>query len=82
MEKKDVEKLKKIFEDKVLKGTCFNTLKELKEDKTDVFANAPRALIACNLMGKWEGMCFMYELYTKDLRKTLSFATKLFGDKK
>ena len=54
-----VTTLKKIFEKEVLEGTCFNTLKELNEDKTNVFINAPRALIACNLMGRWEGMLFM-----------------------
>jgi hypothetical protein len=46
----------KYFEDKFLRGTCFDTLKELKEDKTLVQINAPRALIAVELMGVWRGL--------------------------
>jgi len=47
----------KWFEERHLKGTCFSTLEELLKDKTTVFANAPRALIACNLKGVWKGIC-------------------------
>ena len=64
-----VKELKKHFEGEVLKNTCFNTLKELKEDRTDVFVNAPRALIACNLMGRWEGMLFLNNLISKKNKK-------------
>jgi len=53
MNKKELEKH---FEEKYLKGTCFNTLKELLEDKTSIQINAPRALIAVNLLGIWKGL--------------------------
>ncbi|KKL87964.1 hypothetical protein LCGC14_1929420 [marine sediment metagenome] len=48
--------LEKYFEEKYLKGTCFNSLKELEKDNTLVDVNAPRALIAVNLMGVWRGL--------------------------
>jgi hypothetical protein len=48
--------LQKYFEEKILEGTCFSTLQELKDDKTLVQVNAPRVLIACELKGVWRGM--------------------------
>src|SRR3989304_6497416 len=51
--------IKKYFEENVLKGTCFDTLKELKEDRTLVQINAPRALIAVELLGVWRGLYLM-----------------------
>ena len=59
MTKKELEKL---FTVTFLKGTCFDTLEELEKDSTDVRANAPRALIACELHGKWTGMRFMNKI--------------------
>jgi len=50
------EELEKYFEEKYLKGTCFNSLKELKQDKTLVEVNAYRALIALELLGVWQGL--------------------------
>lgn len=44
------------FERKYLKGTCFDTLEELKKDKTLIQVNAPRALIAVELLGVWRGL--------------------------
>jgi len=55
-EKMNEKDLKKLFEDKYLKGTCFDSLKELLKDHTNVEINAPRALIACNLEGIWRGL--------------------------
>jgi len=52
--------LKEYFEKEVLKGTCFDTLDALLNDKTTVFANAPRALIAINLKGVWKGLNLQY----------------------
>lgn len=49
------KELERYFEDTFLKGTCFASLKELREDKTLIQINAPRALIAVELMGKWSG---------------------------
>ena len=51
----DKKRLVEEFEKRFLKGTCFDSFKELKEDKTSVQVNAPRALIAVNLMGVWRG---------------------------
>jgi hypothetical protein len=50
------EELKKYFEEKYLKHTCFDTLEELLGDKTLVEINAPRALIAVELCGVWRGL--------------------------
>ena len=50
------EELRKYFEEKYLKGTCFDTLEELLKDKTLVQVNAPRCLIAINLKGVWKGL--------------------------
>ena len=50
------EELEKLFEERYLKGTCFSSLKELQEDKTLVDVNAPRALIAIELIGIWRGL--------------------------
>jgi hypothetical protein len=46
----------KYFEGKYLKHSCFDTLKELLDDKTLVQINAPRALIAMELIGVWRGL--------------------------
>lgn len=54
--------LEKLFEEKILKGTCFDTLVELQKDKTLVDINVVRAMIAVNLEGVWRGMCFMNNL--------------------
>ena len=50
------EKLTKYFEYKYLKGTCFDTLKELLNDTTSVEINVVRALIAVELCGVWRGL--------------------------
>lgn len=55
MTPKTGKELERYFEDTFLKGTCFASLKELREDKTLIQINAPRALIAVELMGKWSG---------------------------
>lgn len=52
----DKKEIKKYFEEKYLKHSCFDTLEELLEDKTLVQINAPRVLIACELMGIWKGL--------------------------
>ena len=44
------------FEKTYLKRTCFDSLAELLQDKTTVFENAPRALIAVELAGVWRGL--------------------------
>ena len=59
MKKKE---LQKHFEEKYLKGTCFDSLKELREDKSTLEGNLPRALIALELNGVWRGL---QELLTK-----------------
>lgn len=51
MEENILEMLRKEFEENELKGTCFDTLQELLNDKTPVQINAVRALIACDLYG-------------------------------
>ena len=56
------KELVEIFEEQVLKGTCFHSLKELQEDKTQAFANLPRAMIAVNLEGIWKGMNLINDL--------------------
>ena len=48
--------LKAYFETEVLKHTCFDSLKDLRKDKTLVEVNMPRAMIAVNLLGVWRGM--------------------------
>jgi hypothetical protein len=53
---KDKDKIRKYFEEKYLKLTCFDTLDELLNDKTLVQVNAPRTLIACELVGIWKGL--------------------------
>lgn len=50
------ERMKKYFEEKYLKNTCFETLNELLNDRTTVEINAPRALIAVDLIGVWKGL--------------------------
>ena len=49
-------KIKDYFEEHYLKGTCFDSLEDLLKDKTSVLVNAPRALIACELLGAWRGL--------------------------
>ena len=51
-----MNKIKDYFEKEVLKNTCFSSLKELLNDKTSTDINAPRALIACELIGIWKGL--------------------------
>lgn len=58
--------LKQYFEKEVLRNTCFDSLKELLEDKTSVHVNTPRALIAVELKGVWRGM-LLAERYFKSL---------------
>ena len=53
---KEAEDLKVFFEEKYLKGTCFDSLQELKDDKTTVDVNIVRALIAVELWGIWKGL--------------------------
>lgn len=48
--------IEKYFTEKYLKHSCFDTLEELLEDKTLVQVNAPRALIATELIGAWKGL--------------------------
>jgi hypothetical protein len=50
------DELKKYFEEKYLKHSCFDTLEELREDTTTIQINAPRALVAVELMGIWKGL--------------------------
>jgi len=52
----DNNKLKDYFEKIVLKGTCFDSLNELMEDRTLVDINAVRSLIAVELKGVWRGL--------------------------
>src|SRR3990172_9722257 len=63
--------IKEMFEKQVLKGTCFSTLEELQNDKTDVDVNAPRALIACELSGVWRGINIMAKTKDADLIKAV-----------
>lgn len=48
--------LVKLFEEKYLKGTCFNSLKELLADRTGYEVNIVRCLIAVELKGVWRGL--------------------------
>ena len=50
------EELKKYFEKEYLKGTCFDSLEDLLQDKTLVEVNVVRAMIAVNLKGAWRGL--------------------------
>ena len=50
------KELTKYFEEKYLKGTCFDTLEELLHDTTSVEINMVRALIAVELCGVWRGL--------------------------
>lgn len=50
------KELIKYFEETYLKHTCFDSFKDLIQDKTSVQINAPRALIAVELMGVWRGL--------------------------
>jgi len=47
--------LRRWFTEKFLKGTCFDSIKELMADKTNIQQNAVRALIAVELKGKLTG---------------------------
>lgn len=49
-------KLKKYFEEKYLKNTCFDSFEDLMNDKSNVFTNAPRSLVAVELTGVWRGL--------------------------
>jgi hypothetical protein len=61
MKRKDLIKL---FEDNFLKHTCFGTLGEVLKDNTPVDSNAYRALLACQLVGTWQGLVFLNEYGT------------------
>ena len=50
------QQLQKYFEEKYLKGTCFDTLKDLLNDRTDYRVNIVRCLIAVELKGVWRGL--------------------------
>lgn len=50
------KELVKYFETNYLKGTCFDSLKELMQDETPYQINAPRALSAVELKGVWRGL--------------------------
>ena len=60
------EELKKLFEEKYLRGTCFKSFEELKSDNTTIDVNAVRALIALELKGVWRGL---QELLDKEENK-------------
>ncbi len=50
------QELIKYFEEKYLKNTCFDSLKDLLKDKTDIEVNIVRVLIAVELKGVWRGL--------------------------
>lgn len=50
------KELQKYFERKYLKGTCFDSLEELLDDKTDHQFYVIRCLVAVNLCGVWRGL--------------------------
>ena len=51
------KELQKYFEEKYLKGTCFDgSLKELLKDETNWQVNIVRCLIAVELKGVWRGL--------------------------
>lgn len=56
------KELVKIFEEQVLKGTCFSTLKEVQEDKTDPSINLIKVAIVIELLGVWKGMNLINDL--------------------
>lgn len=60
------KRLQAHFEQVVLKHTCFDSLKDLLKDKTLVQVNAPRAMIAVNLIGVWRGMQIAADLLVKE----------------
>jgi len=79
------ETIKKYFEEKYLKNTCFSTLDELLNDKTLVEVNAPRALIAVDLVGIWKGLndkglisniLLRIDEFEKDIKEFQNFGVK------
>lgn len=64
------QRLEALFTEKFLKHSCFNSIKELEEDKTPYQINAVRALIACNLSGAWQGFQLGYSLAIADTVST------------
>jgi len=50
------EELKKHFEEKYLKGTCFDFLRLKNYLETTRTSKPTRALIAANLGGVWQGL--------------------------
>ena len=50
-----MDKVKKEFEERFIKGTCFDNFDDLMNDETSVLINIPRVLIAVNLRGVWTG---------------------------
>lgn len=53
---KNRKELHELFEEKYLKGTCFNSLEELRKDNSTFENNLPRALTALELHGIWRGL--------------------------
>ena len=58
------KELKMFFEERVLKGSFFDSLSEVLNDKTGVDVSVLRALIAAELKGVWRGL----NLHTEALR--------------
>ena len=61
------KRLEAYFTEKCLTHTCFDSLKDLQTDRTLVQVNAPRAMIAVNLIGGWRGLQLGYSLAVADL---------------
>lgn len=59
MKNKDLVKL---FETKYLKGTCFDSLKELQKDKINWQVNIFRFTIKIELLGIWRGLQELLEV--------------------
>ena len=56
------------FENEVLKHTCFDSFKELMEDRTDWQVNIVRCLIAVELKGVWRGMMVVNKLLNTETK--------------
>ena len=52
----DEKELKKHFEEKYLRKTCFNTLEKVLEERTLLCEDVARALFAIHLYGVWTGL--------------------------
>lgn len=53
---KERKKIIEYFEKRYLKGTCWDSLNDLLDDRTDFQVNIIRVLTAVELKGVWRGL--------------------------